>query len=340
MPGVPRDTRRRIGLLGGSFNPAHEGHRHISLEALKRLDLDEVWWLVSPQNPLKSDDGMEPLATRVARAKQLARHPHIRVEAPELLLGTRYTLDTVRELKRFYPHAHFVWLMGADILPQLVRWLGWRELFAAIPIAAFARPGWSYGALQSAAPRAFARYRLDAGQARRLATAAAPAWCFIPSRLDSHSGTAIRAVRPRRSRAKGKTITGPTRALPDRSKPPGDQLALVRQSLEDDKAEDIVVIDLAGKSSFADYMVIASGRSNRQVVAIADHLEERLKRAGHRQVSVEGKSVGDWVLVDSGDIVVHIFRPEPRTFYALEKMWALENEAAPKPARANRRKRA
>ena len=340
MPGVPRDTTRRIGLLGGSFNPAHEGHRHISLEALKRLDLDEVWWLVSPQNPLKSDDGMEPLATRVARAKQLTHHPRIRVEAPELLLGTRYTLDTVRALRRFYPHAHFVWLMGADILPQLVRWLGWRELFEAIPIAAFARPGWSYAALQSAAPRAFARYRLDAGQSRRLATATAPAWCFIPSRLDSHSATAIRAVRPKRSRAKGKTITDHMRTLPDRSPTIDHQLALVRRSLEDDKAEDIVVIDLAGKSSFADYMVIASGRSNRQVVAIADHLEERLKQAGHRPISVEGKQGGDWVLVDSGDIVVHIFRPEPRAFYALEKMWALENEASPKPARTARRKRA
>src|SRR5438105_11474566 len=115
MPGVPRDTRRRIGLLGGSFNPAHQGHRHVSLEALKRLGLDEVWWLVSPQNPLKSGDGMEPLASRLARAKLLAHHAHIKVEAPELLLGTRYTLDTVRALNQLYLHAHFVWLMGADI---------------------------------------------------------------------------------------------------------------------------------------------------------------------------------------------------------------------------------
>src|SRR5881394_3626697 len=106
MPGVPRDTRRRIGLLGGSFNPAHDGHRHVSLEALKRLGLDEIWWLVSPQNPLKSDNGMEPLATRLARAKLIAHHPRIRVEAPELLLGTRYTLDTVRELNQLYPQAH------------------------------------------------------------------------------------------------------------------------------------------------------------------------------------------------------------------------------------------
>jgi nicotinate-nucleotide adenylyltransferase len=343
MPGVPRDTRRRIGLLGGSFNPAHEGHRHVSLEALKRLGLDEIWWLVSPQNPLKSGAGMEPLATRLARAKQLAHHPRIRVEAPELLLGTRYTLDTVAALRGLYPQAHFVWLIGADILPQLVRWEGWRELFAEIPIAAFARPGWGYAALQSAAPRAFARYRIAADRARTLADTRAPAWCFIPSRLDNHSATAIRAVRPERKRAKGKPITDQTSPRPDpreKNASTDAQLALVRRSLEDDKAEDIVVIDLKGKSSFADYMVIASGRSNRQVVAIADHLAERLKQAGQSPVPVEGKQGGDWVLVDAGDVVVHIFRPEPRAFYALEKMWALENETArPSTPRTARRKR-
>ena len=339
MPGVPRDTTRRIGLLGGSFNPAHDGHRHVSLEALRRLDLDEVWWLVSPQNPLKSGDGMEPLPTRVARARRIANHPHIRVDAPELLLGTRYTLDTVRALRRFYPHAKFVWLMGADILPQLVHWLGWRDLFAAIPIAAFARPGWSYPALAAAAPRAFARYRLAAGQERRLASCEPPAWCFIPSRLDNHSATAIRAVRPR-TRTKGTTISDQnaspgTRQLPDRSKASSALLALARHSLDEDKAENVVVIDLKGKSAFADYMVIASGRSNRQVVAIAEHLADRLKQAGYGYIPVEGKQTGDWVLIDGGDVVVHVFRPEPRAFYALEKMWALEEEATdPKPVKA------
>jgi nicotinate-nucleotide adenylyltransferase len=336
MPGVPRDTARRIGLLGGSFNPAHEGHRHVSLEALKRLGLDEVWWLVSPQNPLKAGDGMEPLATRLARARQIGRHPRIRIEAPELALGTRYTLDTVRALRRAYPKARFVWLMGADILPQLVDWQDWRELFAAIPIAAFARPGWSYPALAAAAPRAFARYRIDADAARLLASCEPPAWCFIPSRLDSHSATAIRAVRPRRTRTKGKTIPDSIRQLPDRSKDADALLALVRRSLDDDKAEDVVVIDLKGKSAFADYMVIASGRSNRQVVAIADHLAERLKQAGHGYIPIEGKQTGDWVLVDAGDVVVHVFRPEPRAFYGLEKMWALEMEAAAKPKVAAR----
>lgn len=346
MPGVPRDTTRRIGLLGGSFNPAHQGHRHVSLEALHRLGLDEVWWLVSPQNPLKSGDGMEPLASRVVRAKEIGRHARIRVEAPELALGTRYTLDTVRALRRHYPKARFVWLMGADILPQLADWQNWRDLFAEIPIAAFARPGWSYAALNSAAPRAFARCRVDAEQARALASCEPPAWCFIPSRLDTHSATAIRAVRPRRSKPKGKTIPETNRAPASSSANADAQLALVRRSLEDDKAEDVVVIDLKGKSAFADYMVIASGRSNRQVVAIADHLAEKLKAAGYGYIPVEGKQGGDWVLVDAGDVVVHVFRPEPRAFYALEKMWAMETEVAAKPKVAKiargaaRRKRA
>jgi len=202
--------------------------------------------------------------------------------------------------------------------------------------------------LASAAPRAFARYRIDAARARTLASCQPPAWCFIPSRLDSHSATAIRAVRPRRTKAKGTTISDPVssergRQLPDRSKDTDALLALVRHSLDEDKAEDVVVIDLKGKSSFADYMVIASGRSNRQVVAIAEHLADRLKQAGHGYTPVEGKQTGDWVLADAGDVVVHIFRPEPRAFYGLEKMWALETEAAavkPKQAKTARPSRA
>lgn len=333
MAGVPRDTDRRIGLLGGSFNPAHEGHRHVSLEALKRLGLDEVWWLVSPQNPLKSGADLEPLASRVAGARAIARHPRLRVDAPELALGTRYTLDTVRALQRAYPRARFVWLMGADILPQLVDWKGWRDLFATVPICAFARPGWSHRALASTAPRTFARYRLDADKARMLASTPAPAWVFVPSRLDTTSATAIRATRPRhRTKAKGTTTIDKTAKSPDRSKDTEALLALVRKTLDDNKAEDIVVIDLKGKSAFADYMVVATGRSNRQVVALADYVAEKLKQARGGYIPVEGKQGGDWVLVDAGDVVVHIFRPETRAFYGLEKMWAMEVEAA-KPAK-------
>jgi ribosome silencing factor RsfS/YbeB/iojap len=124
-----------------------------------------------------------------------------------------------------------------------------------------------------------------------------------------------------------------TRTLPDRSKDSDALLALVRQSLDDSKAEDIVVIDLKGKSAFADYMAIASGRSTRQVVAIAENLADKLKQSGRGYIPVEGKQTGDWVLVDAGDVIVHVFRPEARSFYALEKMWALEDETAAQPVK-------
>ena len=151
--------------------------------------------------------------------------------------------------------------------------------------------------------------------------------------MDNHSATALRAVRPQRTRAKGKTIPDQTRTLPDRSKDSDALLKLVRESLDDNKAEGVVVIDLKGKSAFADYMVIASGRSTRQVVAIAENLADKLKQSGRGYIPVEGKQTGDWVLVDAGDVIVHVFRPEARSFYALEKMWALEDEAAAKPVK-------
>ena len=342
MPGVPRDTTRRIGLLGGSFNPAHEGHRHISLEALKRLGLDEVWWLVSPQNPLKTDDGMEPLATRVARARQIVgRHPRIRIDAPELVLGTRFTLDTVRALRRVYPRARFVWLTGADILPQFVDWRGWRELFGFHPDRGLRAAGLELSGARCGSP---ARLRPLPDRGRAGAHA-----CLLPTAgLVLHPEPARQPFRhgdPRRAapqvQSERKDHRHNPRQLPDRSKDAEALLALVRRSLDDDKAEDVVVIDLKGKSAFADYMVIASGRSNRQVVAIAEHLADRLKQAGRGYIPVEGKQTGDWVLADAGDVVVHIFRPEPRAFYALEKMWALENEVAAKPkaVRARRAKK-
>ena len=338
---------KRVGVFGGSFDPVHNAHVALATLALAELRLDEVRWIPVGQ-PSQKTRKLSPAADREAMVRlALTAEPRFVVDRIELRRrGLSYTLDTVRALNRLYPGARFVWLMGSDILPQLVDWAGWRELFAAIPIAAFARPGWSYAALASAAPRTFARYRIDAGRARALASCQPPAWCFIPSRLDSHSATAIRAVRPRRIKAKGTTISDQGlaergRKLPDRSQDADALLAQVRHSLDEDKAEDVVVIDLKGKSSFADYMVIASGRSNRQVVAIAEHLADRLKQAGHGYIPVAGKQVGDWVLVDAGDVVVHVFRPEPRAFYGLEKMWALETEAAvkAKPAKTVRPRR-
>jgi nicotinate-nucleotide adenylyltransferase len=152
-------------LLGGSFNPAHGGHLHISLMALQRLDLDEVWWLVSPQNPLKPIKGMAPFAKRVASAAALARgHGRISVSAIEAALGTTYTADTIRVLQRRFPHTRFVWLMGGDNLAQLPRWRQWEEIVESVPIAVFDRPE---TALMALAGKAAKRYALARVPARR-----------------------------------------------------------------------------------------------------------------------------------------------------------------------------
>lgn len=200
---------RRIGLLGGSFNPAHDGHRHISLCALRQLGLDEVWWLVSPQNPLKPAHGMAPLEQRMAAARTVARHPRIRVTDIERRLDTRYTVDTVRALKRRHPGYMFVWLIGADNLRQLPRWRAWTGLFRSVAVAVFARPSYSLKALAGQAASRFARFRLPESQARCLASQAPPAWVFLRIRLHPASATAIRAAAKKKSpRGRARQVSG------------------------------------------------------------------------------------------------------------------------------------
>jgi nicotinate-nucleotide adenylyltransferase len=189
---------KRIGLLGGSFNPAHDGHRHISLEALKRLRLTEVWWMVSPQNPLKGTGDMAPFAERMRQARRVARHPRIRITDVERRLGTVYTVDTLHALTPRFPDCRFVWLMGADNLVQIASWKGWREIFGGIAIAVFARPPYCHKALAGKAARAFAAERLPERRARGLAVLDPPAWVFLHTRPHAGSASRIRA-RHRRS---------------------------------------------------------------------------------------------------------------------------------------------
>lgn len=193
-PGLRR-AGRKIGLLGGSFNPAHAAHREISLAALGRLGLDEVWWLVSPQNPLKPVAGMAPLADRLAEARRVARHPRIRVTGIEARLGTTYTANTIDALKRRFPALRFVWLMGADNLIQIDRWQCWQRIFGAVPVAVFARPSYCFRALAAKAARRFARSRLPEHQGPLLAGRQPPAWVFVHGRLNPISASAIRARR-------------------------------------------------------------------------------------------------------------------------------------------------
>jgi len=191
----------RIGLFGGSFNPAHEGHRQISEEALRRLGLDRVWWLVSPQNPLKSSRDMAPLAERLAGARRMAAGDcRILVTDQETRLGSAYTADTLATLTRLLPRVRFVWLMGADNLIQVHQWQDWPQIFNRLPVAVFDRPSYSFKALSSKAAHAFERFRLRESAARHLAEAGPPAWAFIRCRLNRQSATEIRASQSARKK--------------------------------------------------------------------------------------------------------------------------------------------
>lgn len=184
------------GLLGGSFNPAHGAHRGISLAAIEALGLDEVWWLVSPGNPLKPTEGMAPLAARVRSARAMARRAPIRVTAIERELSTRFTIDTVRALKRRFPRRRFVWLMGADNLAQLHLWKDWRRIAGEMPIAVVARPGYDERALASPAMAWLRRYRLTAAGFRNRDEWSAPALIELRFDPDPRSATAIRRADP------------------------------------------------------------------------------------------------------------------------------------------------
>lgn len=187
------------GLLGGSFNPAHGGHRSISLLAMEALGLDELWWLVSPGNPLKPAAGMAPLQTRLASAAAQARGTRIRATAIERALGTRYTIDTLHRLVRQYPKRRFVWLMGADNLAQFHRWRDWRGIARMMPIAVIARPGYDAGARVSPAMgwlRPHVRRPDGRGSWTRWRCDGLPDVMFLRFPPDSRSATRLRAADP------------------------------------------------------------------------------------------------------------------------------------------------
>lgn len=182
-----------VGLLGGSFDPAHEGHVHITLEALKRFRLDRVWWLVSPGNPLKAR-GPAPLDQRLQRARTIMRHPRVEVTGIEARLGTRYTAATLGALFDLYPEVRFTWLMGADNLADFHRWERWDEIMAALPVGVIARPGERVAARTSPAARRFRAARLPGWASGLLASAEPPAWCLVNVPMMAVSSTEIRAA--------------------------------------------------------------------------------------------------------------------------------------------------
>ena len=189
----PHTPGMRIGLFGGTFNPPHEAHLAACLLAMKRLDLDRVWWLVTPANPLKDTRGLTPLEERIRAIHAFARHPRIHVTGFEAAIGSRHTFKTVSFLRRRCPRVHFVWIMGADNLRSFHRWQKWRDIAALVPIAVVDRGGLSLKTASGPAAISFAKARIPENQASRLPVLPAPAWVYLHGVKSDLSSTQIRA---------------------------------------------------------------------------------------------------------------------------------------------------
>ncbi len=187
---------RRIGLLGGSFNPAHRGHRRMSLAAIDALGLDELWWLVSPGNPLKSAEGMAPYAARLASAHEQARRSRIKVSEFEAEVGTRFTVDTLAAIQDRWPGDRFIWLMGEDTLPEFDRWKDWRKLVQMVVIAVMSRPGYDDDARAARAMGWLRQFVRPSATAAEWTTWSAPAITFLRLPPDPTSATRLRALDP------------------------------------------------------------------------------------------------------------------------------------------------
>jgi nicotinate-nucleotide adenylyltransferase len=193
---------QRIGIMGGSFNPPHDGHRIAAETAMKRLGLDQVWWLITPGNPLKEKDELSSLAGRIELVRPFARGPRMKVTGFEQELGTAYTAATLAFLKRRFPGVRFVWIMGADNMATFHRWQHWQEIAGSMPIVVVDRPGWRLLGLSSRAASALSRSRWPEARARALTGRRPPAWTLLTIRLCGLSSTALRAANRQQTREK------------------------------------------------------------------------------------------------------------------------------------------
>lgn len=181
-----------IGLLGGSFNPPHEGHRHISIEAMRRVGLDRVWWLVTPGNPLKQNNDLPDIAERAKKSAMIANHPRIAISMIEEKIGSAFTANTIKHLTRKSSGVQFVWLMGGDNLADFHRWERWRDIAAMVPIAVLDRPGTRHKALSSPAAKSLASHQIPPHAAQALTQDEPPIWTYLDIPLSSQSSTALR----------------------------------------------------------------------------------------------------------------------------------------------------
>jgi nicotinate-nucleotide adenylyltransferase len=297
----------RIGLLGGSFNPAHSGHIHISLEAIRLLNLDYVVWLVSPQNPLKKLDISDSLGKRLDYAKMLVRHPKVIVSDLEKYLPTNYTADTIAILRSLYPAVKFVWMMGADNMLQIHKWYNWQSIFNSVFIAVFDREEYEDSVIACEANKCYNALEMRMDDLKNYSLEPS-AWYFFKIKKSSMSSTHLREL----SHSDNTIMIEPNNI---------EQLKdIVLNSLDNDQASEITICDLKGKANFAKYLIIASGRSSRHVCAIIENLMDRLKKV-HVASTASGLENGQWVLLDAGDIIINAFLPEYRELYKLEEIW-------------------
>ena len=293
---------KKIGILGGSFNPPHAGHLCLSVCALKRLGLDEVWWLVSPQNPMKPCNDTRPVEERLYQCKTLLQgERRIFVSDFESTFGLQLSADSARIIQKLFPETSFVWLAGSDILEELHKWERDDEFVSCLPLAIFARPGSVIPALNSPMARRLARYRY-VGPSSKLIKQKAPCWMFLSMPMSSLSSTELR--------------------LQKAQKPKSLHLQnLIEHHLDQLRAQDVIILDIKNRSSLADSMIVATGNSTTHVKALAERLIEKGKKSGFSPLSCSGKTMGDWILIDFGDIIVHLFREEVRAYYQIEKLW-------------------
>ncbi|WP_347337760.1 nicotinate-nucleotide adenylyltransferase [Undibacter mobilis] len=215
----PHAPGMRIGLFGGTFDPPHRAHLDACLLAMKRLQLDRVWWLVTPGNPLKNTSGLSPLADRMNAARKLANHPRIDVTGIEAVINTRYTFDTIGWLIARCPRVRFVWIMGADNLRHFHRWQKWRAIAQLIPIVVVDRPGPSLYASNSTAAQALSRFRIPEAAANSLPERMPPVWTYLHGLKSTLSSTALRAIRDK-----------PAAVEPAKNEPAGDTKAAPKTS--------------------------------------------------------------------------------------------------------------
>ena len=189
---------QKIGLFGGSFNPPHEGHVHVAEQAIQKLKLDFIWWIVTPGNPLKDQSNLAPLGERLSMCRSLANHPGMKITAFEARISTRYTIDTLRHVKRRYPSVNFVWVMGADNLDQFHHWERWQEIANMMPMAVVDRPGSTSSRISSQAAHDLSQFRIKEESASVLAEQSPPAWSFLHGPRNPLSSTLLRQKRGNR----------------------------------------------------------------------------------------------------------------------------------------------